>query len=64
VDIGLGVVGELVLLVDHSILSGTGTGGDLGIIVLSDVLVGLLGSLSASTLDGLGDVVGGVLYSR
>jgi hypothetical protein len=64
VDIGLGVVGELVLLVDNGILSGAGTGGDLGIIVLSDVLVGLLGSLSASALDGLGDVVGGVLYSR
>jgi hypothetical protein len=61
VDISLGVVGELVLLVNNGILGGAGTGGDLGIVVLSDVLVGLLGSLSASALDGLGDVVGGVL---
>lgn len=60
-DISLGVVGELVLLVNNGILGGAGTGGDLGIVVLSDVLVGLLGSLSASALDGLGDVVGGVL---
>lgn len=62
VDISLGVVGELVLLVDNGILGGAGTGRDLGVVVLGDVLVGLLGSLSASTLDGLGDVVGGVLY--
>jgi hypothetical protein len=61
VDISLGVVGELVLLVNNGILGGAGTGGDLGIVVLSDVLVGLLGSLSASALDGLGDVVGSVL---
>jgi hypothetical protein len=63
VDIGLGVVGELVLLVDSGILSGAGPGGDVGIVVLSDILVCLLGSLSASTLDGLSDVVGGVLYN-
>jgi hypothetical protein len=63
VDIGLGVVGELVLLVGNGILSGAGTSGDLGIVVLSDILVCLLGSLSASALNGLGDVVGGVLYN-
>ena len=62
-DIGLGVVGELVLLVGNGILSGAGTGGDVGIVVLSDILVCLLGSLSASALNGLGDVVGGVLYN-
>jgi hypothetical protein len=61
VDIGLGVVGQLVLLVDNGILGGASTGGDLGIVTLGDVLVGLLGSLSTGSLNGLGDVVGGVL---
>lgn len=61
VDISLGVVGKLVLLVDESILGSAGAGGDVGIAVLSDALVGLLGSLSSSSLDGLSDVVGGLL---
>lgn len=61
VDIGLGVVGNLVLLVEDGILSGAGAGAQAGIVVLSDVLVGLLGSLGTGALDGLGDVVGGVL---
>lgn len=60
-DISLGVVGKLVLLVDESILGSAGAGGDVGIAVLSDALVGLLGSLSSSSLDGLSDVVGGLL---
>lgn len=62
VDIGLGVVGQLVLFVNDSILSGGGTGGDVCVVVLGDVLVGLLGSSGASTLDGLTNVVGGVLF--
>lgn len=36
VDIGLGVVSELVLLVNNSILGSGRTGGDVGIVVLSD----------------------------
>lgn len=60
-DIGLGVVGELVLLVGKSILGSAGAGRDIGITALSDVLVGLLGSLSSSALDGLSDVVNGLL---
>lgn len=51
----------LVLLVDEGILGSGGTGGDVGVVILSDGLVALLGGLSASALDGLGDVVGGVL---
>lgn len=60
-DIGLGVVGKLVLLVEEGILGSAGAGGDVGIAALSDTLVGLLGSLSSSALEGLRDVVGGVL---
>lgn len=47
--------------------SAEGTGGTVGKrvlagdIALSLLLVGLLGSLSGVSLDGLGDVVGGVL---
>ena len=62
-DISLGVVGHLVLLVDEGILGSFSTGAQLGVIVLSDVLVGLLGSLGTSALDGLSDVVGGVLIN-
>ena len=62
VNIGLNIVGLLVLLVDKSILGSGGTSAQLGIVVLCDLLVGLLGSLGASTLHGLGNIVGGVLY--
>lgn len=61
VDIGLGVVAELVLLVGKCILGSAGAGRDVGIVALSDVLVGLLGSFSSSSLDGLSDVVNGLL---
>jgi hypothetical protein len=64
VDISLGVVGELVLLVTEGILGGAGTSSDVGIAVLGDALVGLLGSLGTGALDGLSDVVGGVLDLR
>lgn len=63
-DIGLGVVGDLILLVDESILGSAGTGADLGIVALGDILVGLLGCLGTGALDGLRDVVGGVLKSK
>jgi hypothetical protein len=61
VNIGLSVVRLLVLLVDKSILGSGGTSGHLGIIVLCDLLVGLLGSLRTSALHGLRNVVGGFL---
>lgn len=57
VDIGLGVVGCLVLLVDKSVLSGLHTAGNACVVVLGDVLVGLLGSGGTGALNRLGDVV-------
>lgn len=60
-DISLGLVGGLVELVSNGILGGGSTAGDGCIRVLGDLLVGLLGSLRTSALDGLGNVVGGVL---
>lgn len=60
-DIGLGVVGGLILLVNDSVLGSGGTAGEGCVGVLGDRLVGLLGCLSSGTLDGLRDVVGGVL---
>lgn len=54
-------MGRLVKLVANSVLGRSGAGGDRGIIIFSDLLVGLLRSLGARTLEGLGDVVGGVL---
>lgn len=61
VDIGLGVVGHLVLLVKKSILGGAGAGANVGVAVLGNVLVGFLGSLGTGALDGLSNVIGGVL---
>ena len=60
-DISLGVVGGLVELVSNGVLCGGGTAANAGVVVLGDGLVGLLGCLGAGTLDGLGNVVGGVL---
>ena len=60
-DISLGLVGGLVELVSDGILCGSGAGAQAGIVVLGDLLVGLLGSLRTGALDGLGNVVGGVL---
>jgi len=51
----------LVLLVDDGILGSGSTGSQLGIIVLGDLLVGLLGGLGTGALDGLGNVLCGVL---
>lgn len=61
VDIGLGVVGDFVLLVTDSINGSVGTSAQLGIGVLGDLLVDLLGGSGTGALDGLGDVVDGVL---
>lgn len=60
-DISLGIVLLLIELVTEGVLGGRGTGGHVGIAVLGDVLVGLLGSGGTSSLDSLSDVVGGVL---
>lgn len=62
VNIGLSIVRLLVLLVDNSILGSGGASAQLGIVVLCDLLVGLLGSLSTSSLHGLGNIIGSVLY--
>jgi hypothetical protein len=61
VDIGLGIMRLLVLLVDNSVLGGSGARAKAGVVVLGDVLVGLLGGGGTGALDGLGNVVGGVL---
>ena len=60
-DISLGVVTGLVELVSNGILCGSGAGAEAGIVVLGNLLVSLLGSLGTGALDGLGNVVGGVL---
>jgi len=62
VGISLDVVSLLVLLVNESILGGTSASAELRIVVLGNLLVGLLGGLGSGALDGLLDVVGGVLY--
>lgn len=53
-------MGDLVLLVTKSVLGRCGACGERGIVILSDLLVGLLRSLGARTLDGLGNVSGGI----
>jgi hypothetical protein len=64
VGISLGVVGFLVELVSDGILCGGGTGAQAGIVVLGNLLVGLVGSFGTGALDGLGNVVGGVLQTE
>ena len=61
VDIGRAVVLLLVELVTDSILGSRGTSAERGVAVLGDLLVGLLGGGGKSTLDGVSDVVGGVV---
>jgi hypothetical protein len=63
VDIGLGVVDVLVLLVTEGVNGSVGASAEAGVRVLGDLLVGGLGGLGTSTLDGLRDVVGGVLFA-
>lgn len=60
VDIGRSVVLLLVNLVADGILGGRRTSGNVGVVVLGDRLVGLLGGGAGGTLDGVRDVVGGV----
>jgi hypothetical protein len=55
VDISLGVMARLVELVS------SGAGAEACVVVLGNLLVGLLGSFRTGALDGLGNVVGGVL---
>lgn len=64
VSIGLNIVGLLVLLVDDGILSGGSAASEAGIVVLGDTLVGFLGGSGSGALDGLRDVVGGVLSGK
>lgn len=61
VNVSLGVMRFLVFLVDDGILGGGCSTGQASIRVLSDILVGLLGSLGSSALNRLLDVVCGVL---
>ena len=61
VDVSLGVVAGLVHLVGDGVLGGRGARSDGRVAVLGNRLVGLLGCLSTGALDGLSDVVGGVL---
>jgi hypothetical protein len=60
VDICLSVVGLLINLVTDHVAGGLGTGAEGSMAVFGDVLVGLLRGRRAGTLDGFGDVVGGV----
>lgn len=62
--LGLGVVHLLVLLVDNGVLGGLCTSTDACVGVLGDVLVGLLGARVGTALDGLRDVVCGVLRNE
>lgn len=61
VAVSLDIVGLLVLLVTDGVDGSVGTGAQLRIGVLGDILVGLLVGGGTGALDGLGDVVGGVL---
>jgi hypothetical protein len=57
-------VGHFVLLIDESILSGGGASAEVGIVVLGNLLVALLGGFGTSALDSLTDVLSGVLDGR
>lgn len=61
VDISLGLMAVLLSLVSNSILGSRGACAQACVGVLCDGLVGLLGCLRSGTLDGLSDVVGGLL---
>ena len=61
VEIGRLVVLLLVELVTDGILGGGGTSANASVGVLGDLLVGLLAAGGSSALDGVSDVVGGVL---
>lgn len=61
VDISLNLVGLLVLLVEKGVLGSSNTRGNVGVVVLGDLLVDLLRGSGSGALDGLADVVDGVL---
>ena len=61
VNIGSAVVLLLVHLVTDGVLGSGGAGADGGVAVLGNLLVGLLGGGGESALNGLRDVVGGVV---
>ena len=62
--LGLSVVHLLVLLVDNGVLGCLCASTDAGVGVFGDVLVGLLGARVGTALDGLRDVVCGVLRNE
>jgi hypothetical protein len=53
-------VGLLIKLVTDHVAGGLNTSAELGVAVFSNLLVGFLGGGRTGTLDGFGDVVGGV----
>lgn len=57
-------MGNLVFLVENSVLCCFRARGERSIITLGDILVGLLRSLGAGPLDGLGKVLSSVLGPR
>lgn len=59
--LGLSVVHLLILLVNNGVLGCLRASTDAGVGVFGDVLVGLLGALVGAALNGLRDVVCGVL---
>lgn len=61
IGVSLGVVYRLVLFVDSGVLGSTCAGAEASIGIFGDVLVCFLGALVGRALDGLGDVVCGVL---
>lgn len=63
-DLSLAVVAVLFGLVLKSIFASSSTGADVGLVILQDLLVGLLAASGKTSLDGLLDVLGGVLLRR
>lgn len=61
-DISLGLVAVLLSLVSNGVLGSRGACAQACVSVLCDRLVGLLGCLGSGTLDGLSDVVCGLLW--
>lgn len=61
VGVGPDIVRLLILLVHSGVLCGGGAGAQVGVRVLSHVLVGFLGGRGARSLDGFRDVLCGVL---
>lgn len=63
VSLGLVVVASLVDLVTKGVLASGQTSGNVDVAVLGNLLVGLLADTRGSALDGLSDVVDGLLDS-